>query len=101
MSGELLTMIVPVKADEPALHLRHPKVEQIEIHGPLESIAAGFLEATRKAETDWVIFANDDIAISPQRLTPPFSGEPARDWVEILEDEIAHLPDPYWLLHPD
>lgn len=103
MSANLLTMIVPVKDGASALHLRHPRVEQIEIHGELESIAHAFLGAITKADTPWVILGNDDITISPQNPAHAsgFTNYPDNDWVSILEDEIAHLNDPYWLLHPD
>ena len=101
---KLLTLIVPVKDGASALHLRHPRVDLIEIHGPLESISRAFFETIRdKVETPWAILGNDDITISPQN--PPhaegFSHYPDNDWVSILEDEIRHLNDPYWMLHPD
>src|SRR5690349_24410119 len=98
-------MIVPVREGASALHLKHPRVELIEIHGPLESISRAFYETiVTKVETPWAILANDDITISPPRGA--FSngydsiGTRPLDWVEILEDEIRHLNDPYWLLYP-
>ena len=99
MSSNLLTMIVPLKDGASADHLKHPRVDLIEIRGPLPSIAQGFLDGICKATTEWVILANDDITITPQNVwdgtQPPF------DWVDILEEEIQVLPDPFWLLHPD
>lgn len=90
-------MVVPLRDGASADHLRHPRVDLIEIRGTLPSIAQGFLDGICRATTEWVILANDDIRIS-------YAGDSAYgddDWAEIIEREIAKLSDPYWLLYPD
>jgi len=92
MSSNLLTMIVPLSDGASADHLRHPRVDLIEIRGPLPSIAQGFLDGICRATTEWVILANDDIRVSPIATY---------DWAERIQDAITELTDPYWLLYPD
>lgn len=87
--SNLLTMIVPLRDGASADHLRHPRVDLIEIRGKLPSIAQGFLDGICRATTEWVILANDDIIITPD------------DWGTRVESAIGELTDPYWLLYPD